>query len=185
MKIKFLIISLLFFQFSFSQYYGAKEFSKDKALFEAKKFLMNEVIGTSENDVSFNIIPLAAAKSGELTTLIYSCESKSLEGIVLGFYGHYWNKEGVHYTGYGFRNLDRDHAIAFLNKITSSLENNRKFLRKDNNNNNIIFQYEDIKVMLSTNITSNKIRLFWNNFDSTWEETAYGRTINRFTRKLK
>ena len=185
MKIKILIISLLFFQYSFSQYYGAKEYSKEDALFEAKEFLMNEVMGTNENDVGFNIIPLAAAKSGELTTLIYSCESKDLEGIILGFYGRYWNKEGVTYTGYGFKNLDRDHAIKFLNKITSSLENNSKFLKKDPDNNIIIFQYEDIKVMLSKNLTSNKIRLFWKDYDSTWEETAYGRTVNRFARKLK
>jgi len=183
MKIKFLIISLLFFQFSFSQYYAAKEYSKDMALFGAKKFLMNKVIGTTENDVKFNIIPLAAAKSGELTTLIYSCESKSLEGIVLGFYGSYWNKAGVQYMGYGFRNLGRGDAVSFLNKITESLEANRKFLNK--NNNNIIFQYDDIKVMISNAGISYEIRLFWKDFDSTWEPTAYSRTVSRFAKKLK
>lgn len=179
------MISLFFFQISFSQYYSAKEYSKDEALFRAKEFLMQEVIGTNENEVGFSIIPLASAKSGELTTLIYSCESKGLEGLILGFYGSFWNKEGVLYTGYGFKKLDRDQAIKFLNKITTSFETNSKFLKKDHDNNIIIFQYDDIKVMLSAPSMSNSIRLFWGKFDSTWEATAYSRTVKRFSKKIK
>lgn len=51
--------------------FQAKEFSKDISLFKAKTFLTHNVLKTSENSIQFEAIPLAAASSGELTTLLY------------------------------------------------------------------------------------------------------------------
>ncbi len=73
----------------------AKEFSKEIALFNTKSFLFRDVLGISSDIVQFEVIPLAASNSGELTTLLYRCESKNKEGLVLGFYGNYWNKFGA------------------------------------------------------------------------------------------
>lgn len=165
--------------------FTAKEFSKDIALYNSKNFLFKNVIGSSEEVVQFEVVPLAAASSGELTTLLYKCESKQLDGLVLGFYGNYWNAAGVLYQGFSFKNLEKKKAIEFLNKIETAIEANSKFLKDNNDNNNISFKYEDIDVLIWTTMGSYTIRVFWNGFDSTWEKTAYERSKRRFEKKIK
>jgi len=51
--------------------FTAKEFSKDIAMYYSKKYLFKDILGTSEVIDEFEVIPLAAASSGELTTLLY------------------------------------------------------------------------------------------------------------------
>jgi len=185
-KIQLFII--LISQLSFSQFTGffdAKEFSKEISLFKAKTFLINDVLKITDKSTKFEAIPLAAASSGELTTLLYKCGSQNSEGIILGFYGNYWNKTGVTYQGYAFKNLSKEKANEFLNKIANEIEENKKFLDANTDENNIAFVYEDLTVLIWTSTTSFKIRLFWNGFDSTWEDTSYGRTKRRFERKTK
>lgn len=190
MKFRILLILLFTITISHSQVststgiYFTKEFSKDISLFKAKEFLMNFVLFTSDNATEFTVTPLAASSSGELTILIYKCEGKSKNGLILGFYGNYWNKQGVVYQGFGFKNLIENEAIEFLTKIENLIENHRNFLRKDNDNNNIIFKYKDINVMIYTSSSSYKIRLFWNGFDSTWEKTSFERSKRRFEKKI-
>ena len=136
MKIKFLTLTfLLSITYSFSQVkvnsnniWTAKEFSKEISLFKSKEFLFKNVLGSTEQIVPFEVTPLAAASSGELTTLLYKCEAKQKEGLILGFYGDYWNEAGVLYQGYSFKNLEKEKAIEFLNKIVTSIEENKKFL---------------------------------------------------------
>jgi len=190
MKNKFLFLFLFTITISIAQIsestgvFFAKEFSKDIALFKAKEYLMNSVLFTSDNVIEFNIKPLVAASSGELTTLIYHCKEESKNGLILGFYGNYWNKQGVVYQGYGFKNLGEKEASEFLNKIENSIEKHKKFLNKDNDNNNIIFKYKDINVMIYTSFSSYKIRLFWGGFGSTWEKTSFQRSKKRFEKKI-
>ena len=64
----------------------AKEFSKEISLFKSKEFLFKNVLGSSNQVIPFEVIPLAAASSGELTTLLYKCDAKQKEGLILGFY---------------------------------------------------------------------------------------------------
>ena len=163
----------------------AKEFSKDVALYNSKKFLFKDVLGSTTEIVQFEVIPLAAASSGELTTLLYKCESKQKEGLVLGFYGNYWNDSGVVYQGYGFKNLTKTQAIEFLTKIQEAIDNNYKFLKDETDNNNIYFKYDDIDVLIWASQQSYTIRLFWNGFDSSWEKTAFDRSKRRFEKKIK
>ena len=163
----------------------AKEFSKEVALYNSKSFLFKDVLGTTEEVVKFEVIPLAAASSGELTTLLYKCESKQKEGLVLGFYGNYWNDAGVVYQGYGFKNLTKSQAIEFLSKIQDAIDNNYKFLKDETDNNNIYFKYDDIDVLIWASMQSYTIRLFWNGFDSSWEKTAFDRSKRRFEKKIK
>lgn len=163
----------------------AKEFSKDIALFNSKNFLFKTVLGAVPEVVKFEVIPLAAASSGELTTLLYKCESKQKEGLILGFYGNYWNEAGVLYQGYSFKNLEKSKAIEFLNKIESSIEGNIKYLKDNYDSNNIFFKYDDIDVLIWMNSSNYTIRVFWEGFDSTWEQTAYERSKRRFEKKIK
>ena len=193
MKIKITILSILSsLTFCFPQVkvnsnnvWTAKEFSKEISLFKSKEFLFKNVLGSTEQIVPFEVIPLAAASSGELTTLLYKCETKNKEGIILGFYGDYWNEAGVLYQGYSFKNLEKDKAIEFLNKIVASIEENKKFLNENGDNNNIFFKYDDMDVLIWTNMGTYSIRIFWQGFDSTWEKTAFERSKRRFEKKIK
>ena len=166
-------------------FWAAKEFSKDVALFRAKSFLYSEVLGADENVRKFELIPLAAATSGELTTLLYKSEDRGKEGMILGFFGEYWNEAGVIYQGYKFKNLTKEETFEFLEKISNAIEDNSKFLKDTTDNNNIYFSYKDIDVLITASYTSYSIRLLWNRFDSSWEKTAFDRSKRRFERKIK
>ena len=163
----------------------AKEFSKEISLFKSKEFLFKNVLQSTEKVTAFEVIPLAAASSGELTTLLYKCEDKQKEGLILGFYGDDWNEAGVLYQGYSFKNLEKDKAMEFLNKIVTSIEENKKFLNDSGDNNNIFFRYDDMDVLIWTNAGTYSIRIFWQGFDSTWEKTAFERSKRRFEKKIK
>lgn len=163
----------------------AKEFSKEISLFKSKEFLFKNVLESTEKVTPFEVIPLAAASSGELTTLLYKCEAKQKEGLILGFYGDYWNESGVLHQGYSFKNLEKEKAIEFLNKIVTSIEENKKFLNESGDNNNIFFKYDDMDVLIWTNGGTYSIRIFWQGFDSTWEKTAFERSKRRFEKKIK
>jgi len=162
----------------------SQSFSKEIALYNAKAFLFQNILGSSTEIVQFEVIPLASAVSGELTTLIYKCDSKQKEGMILGFYGDYWNEAGVVYKGFAFKNLDKIQAIEFLAKIQNAINENSKYLLADLNNNNIFFKYDDIDILISTTATY-EIRLFWNNFDSSWGNTAFERSKKRFEKGIK
>ena len=163
----------------------AKEFSKDVSLYNSKQFVFQSVLGISSDVLQFEIIPLAAASSGELTTLLYKCDEKQKEGLVLGFYGDYWNEAGILYQGYSFKNFEKNEAVAFLNKIQSAIDDNNKFIKSNLDYNNIAFKYDDIDVLIYSGMQTYTIRLFWKGFDSTWEKTAFERSKKRFEKKIK
>lgn len=104
--------------------------------------------------------------------------------MVLGFYGDYWNDEGVTFQGYGFKNLSKEQAFDFLTKIELEIEENQKFLKDSNDNNNIVFEYDDLMVMVWTTSGSYMIRVYWNGFDSTWEKTSFERSKRRFEKRI-
>lgn len=191
MKIKlFLILTLftsvnLFAQVSSNEVgIDGKFYSKEESLFKAKKFLMENIIGATEKPVRFYADPLAAAASGQLTTLYYLCEEKNAEGLLIGFYGNYWNKEGVVYQGYAFRNFNKDEAIDFFEKIEETIKANMDYLYKGTDDFNVVFKYKDISIIISSNYKNYDFRVFWGDFDSTWENTSYSRSKRRFLKKL-
>jgi hypothetical protein len=161
----------------------AKEFSKEIALYKAKAFVCQNVIGNTTDIVEFQIDPLAAASSGELTSLVYKCPEKGKEGLVLGFYGDYWNNAGVVYKGFNFKDLPKDKALPLLEKIEKAIKDKTKYLDSDNDNDNIYFQSDDVSFLI-TNKGGIKIRVFWNQFDSEWDMTAFKRTKSRLLNKL-
>ena len=190
MKIKLLLANFLITTISYSQIskssgiYFAKEFSKEQSLYKAKNYVMNNVIGVEKRLIKFDIDPLAASSSGELTSLVYNCYDKKLAGLVLGFYGNNWNDEGVIYQAYAFKNLPEDKALEILFKIDKYIEVESEYLSADSDNNNMFFQYDDM-IFLIYREGGVKIRVFWNGFDSEWESTAFGRTKRRFERRMK
>lgn len=103
----------------------------------------------------------------------------------MGFFGNYWNDAGVLYQGYAFKNFEKDKAIEFLNKIQQAIDDNNKFLKSDPDNNNIYFQYDDLDVLIWSSAVTYTIRVFWKEFDSTWEKTAFERSKRRYEKKTK
>ncbi|MDH7459828.1 hypothetical protein QEG73_01020 [Chitinophagaceae bacterium 26-R-25] len=168
-------------------YRDAKEYSKNIALFNSKRFLFTNVFGlSSENElIQFEVIPLAAATSGELTTLLYKCDRTKQEGLVLGFYGSYCNSDGSVSQGYAYKNLEKEKATAFLNIIQNAMNDNDRFLTDDYDNNNIYFSYDNIDVLICKTANRFLIRLFWNGFDSNWDESAFKQSKKQFESKLQ
>src|SRR5690606_23622546 len=128
--------------------FQAKEFSKDIALFKAKEFVMEKVIGVDKGLPKFEIDPLAASSSVQLTSLVYSCKEKNLGGLVFGFYGDRWNQAGVIYQDYAFKNLPEVNAIELLNMIDNYMKDNSKYLDSNSDNNNIFFKYDDMTFLI-------------------------------------
>ena len=164
-------------------YLTTKDFSKDIALFRAKSFVVSNILGPSENTIQFELDPLAAASSGELTSLVYRSPTLKKEGLILGFFGSKWNSAGVVYQAYEFKNLPYQKAIELFSKIDDVVRDNTKYLNADANSNNITFSFDDLIFIIDFN-TSTNIRVFWKDFDATWDGTAYKRTKRRLLKKL-
>jgi hypothetical protein len=183
------LIFLFLTQVAFSQIaqnqnnlFYAKEFSKEISLYKAKAFVFQSVLGSV---VKFEIDPLAATSSGELTSLVYSCEKLGKEGLLLGFYGNYWNESGVVYQGYGFKNLPVEKALELLKKIDEVKSINDRYLSEDPNNTNVCFTFDDMSFIIYKYNSVTTIRVFWNTFDAEWQEIAFKRTKRRFEKKVK
>ncbi len=162
----------------------AKEYSKEIALYKAKEFAIKNILGETYDPVKFEIDPLAAAYSGELTCLTYFCKKKNLEGLIFGFYNDTWNNSGVVYSAYAFKNITRPSAQILLSKIDSLISESTEYLGFNTDYNNLYFHYDDLIFLLYKNTSgSTKIRVFWNNFDSEWDWTAFKRTQKRFFKK--
>jgi hypothetical protein len=144
---------------------------------------MNDVIKVSTKPTKFEIDPLAAANSGELTSLMYSCEEQNLSGLVLGFFGNRWNDNGVLYQAYAFKNLNQRNALEILSILENMMDEHSRYLGSDSDTNNLTFKYNDMRFLLYRD-GGTKIRVFWNGFDAEWESTAFNRTRRRFERRI-
>jgi hypothetical protein len=188
MKIKFLLIVFFLSQVVLAQVpsnsilSGAKEYSKDISLYRAKAFVMSQVIDSQDQYVQFEMDPLAASSSGELTSLWYNCRPNNKEGLILGFYNDYWNDLGVDYKGYAFKNLPKDKALDLLNKISNAIDEYKEYLGM-NDDNNVYIKFEDITILLYKDLQT-KIRVFWKGYDAEWQLVAFRRTLKRFDKKV-
>jgi hypothetical protein len=180
MKIKLLLFALIFTQVAIAQiptnmgFALCGEFSEKNSIVKAQGFLLKEILKSPEDIVQFELERIASSMSGDLTSLIYRCEEKQIVGIILAFYGDYWNDGGDIYKGFVFKNLPKNEALEFLSKISRTIEEQKDFLSKDNDNN-VSFQYQDISVVVSKDMEM-KIRIFWNGFDADWDNWAFTRT---------
>jgi hypothetical protein len=174
-----LTTTISFSQFPTGDFVLAKDWSKEISLFRAKSYLFKNVLKTTDKALKFNIIPLEASKSGELTTLIYKCEELNKSGMILSFWGDFWNENGVVYKGFAFKNLEKEKAISFLNKMQSVIDENLEYLRDDYDNNNVSFEFDDMQVLIWVNV-GYKIRIFWNGFDSTLDWRAFEKSKEKF-----
>ncbi|KLT66734.1 hypothetical protein [Pedobacter sp. BMA] len=164
-------------------YFIAKEFSKDIALYRAKDYVVRNVLGKTDAVVEFQMDPLAATASGEVTSLVYNCKALKKEGLVLGFFGSRSNEAGEIYQAYAFKELPADKAVYLMNKIETVIKEKSEYLNALPNSNNIYFSYEDMTFIITINVGT-EIRIFWEGFDASWEGVAFKRTKRRLLKKL-
>jgi len=189
---KYLLFTFLIFQITFSQVkqeigniIGVKAFSKEISLFRGKAFVIKEVLGVNNKVTKFELDPMEAASSGELTTLYYNCEELKKEGLVLGFYGDYVNEFGLLLQGYAYKNFDKNQGLELLQKIEDAKVNNIAYLLEDGDNHNIYLYYDDLIILIYRKDQQFKYRVFWKSFDAEWGDFAFRRTKNKFEKKLK
>jgi len=164
-----------------SNVFFAKEYSKEIALYNAKEFVIRNVLGESIEAVKFQIDALASASSGELTSLTYTCKKKKKEGLILGFYNENWNYAGVVYSAYAFKNLPKDSATILLDKIELLINDYKDYLQASIDYYNLYFQYDDMIFLIYKSVSGSiRIRVMWNDFDSDWDFNAFKRTKKRF-----
>lgn len=181
----FFTVSVTFAQIPAGSFFLAKDYSKDVSLYYGKTFVIQNVLGKTTDFLEFQIDPLVAANSGELTTLIYRCKTKNKEGLILGFYGNRWNESGTDYKSYSFKDLSLEKANELIEKIETGTKGHLKFIEEDTDNNNIYFQYDDMTFLIYNTFSGTKIRVYWNGFDSEWNWTEFKKTKTRMIKKLK
>jgi hypothetical protein len=182
-------IFLIFFSFvinniSFSQIPAntslfARQWSKDLTLSMAKIYLVENVVSIGDIEERLVLDGLSAASSGELTAICYSGDSAKTNGLLLAFYGNYWNNQGVKYQGYAFRNFNAINGTEFLKKIIAISDRNQSYMERSFDNNNIVFTFEDIVIIMCINGPT-KIRVLWGDFDAEWTIEETKKTLKRF-----
>ena len=189
---KYLLFTFLVFQITFSQVkqeignvLGVKAFNKEISLFRGKAFVIKEVLGVNNNVTKFELDPMEAASSGELTTLYYNCDALNKEGLVLGFYGDYVNEFGLLLQGYAYKNFDKKQGLELLQKIEDAKTENADYLREDSDNHNIYINFDDVIILIYRKELLYKYRVFWKSFDAEWGDFAFRRTKNKFQLKIK
>lgn len=163
------------------------EYDKEFALYYGKYFLMTDVLGEPNSNYSkFELDPLTASNSREITTIYYNSPEKKSEGLVFGFFDEYWNRSGIGFRGYAFKALNKQEATQLINKIENIIDSERKFLNADDNVNNIYFKFKDMTVLVyRAGPLAGRIRIFWNGFDAEWENSKFNKTKRRFVRATK
>lgn len=162
----------------------SNEFSKEKSLYGAKSFAMQKVLGVTETPEKFEMWALAAATSGELTSLVYKCSAKQKEGMVLAFFGNQWNEAGVLYKAYAFKDLPKAKAVELLDKLEATIETNSPYLRAETDNNNVYFKYDDMTFLVYADQAGIQMRVFWGQFDSEWNISSFQKTKRRLGKKI-
>jgi AAA15 family ATPase/GTPase len=148
----------------------AQEYSKNTTEYLAKVFIARNVLNLKENDlVGFQIDAVTAAKSGELTTVLYSCPKLNLKGLVFAFYG---------YDQYSFKHFPYPIAKVLFERISSAVEDNKIVLDEVNTS---ALKSNDIHFIFA----SNTIRVVWENFDSDWTKSNFKVTDKRFEKFFK
>ena len=188
MKIKIIIAAIILSQPLIAQIPTSFGFTLSKAsgddisLVKSKTYFIKEILNSPKEVIQFEFDRIASSTSGDLTSFIYKCTGKNKEGLILAFYGDYWNDAGDIYKGYIFKDLPKEKAIEFLSKVAKTVEEQRDFLSKTSNSN-VHIEYDDMTIVISKNMET-KIQILWSGFDPDWENWAFTRTKRRIENDL-
>jgi len=111
------------------------KYSEDIAITKAQKFLLKEIFDHPEGIIQIELDRIASTISGDLNLFFYSYKDK--KGLLLAFYGDYWNDAGDVYKGFVFKNLSENKTLELLNQIDRILSEQKEYLSKAANSHAI------------------------------------------------
>ncbi len=160
--------------------------TKPASEYLAKKFVIDNFLGSRNETVMFEVDALSSSASTELVTVAYNCLELNRSGIVLSFWGSFWNDNGYSMTGYGFKHLNLDSAIMLLDRLEMESNYMTNITNKDFNSS---FTFSNTTFLLSQLSNQEKgsvsIRVFWKDFDAGWNIDAIRRTKRRIEKWFK
>jgi hypothetical protein len=148
----------------------AQEYSKETTEYLTKVYISKNVLKLTENELTgFEIDAITAAKSGELTTVLYNCPKLNQKGLIFVFYN---------YKHYNFYHFEYNEAKVLLDKISNAVENNKQILDQVNTS---VLKANDIHLIFA----GESIRVVWDEFDSAWDKSNFKTTYRRFGKFFK
>ena len=171
-----------------------RKYNQDITLYEAKRYVIDSIIGRSKSPVYLEIDAIAAAKSGELTTVVYSCDSLKKKGVIFCFWSDFWNKYGTDFKGFKYKQLTNEESFSLIKIILSEVDKFRKRTYSGMyymgglmlEGGETYFDFMDMTVLLTgTKEGVSNIRIFWGNFDAEWNIGDVERMKKRLDQKNK
>ncbi|UOE47944.1 hypothetical protein MTO98_26390 [Mucilaginibacter sp. SMC90] len=148
----------------------AQEYSKDASEFLTKVYISRNILKLNENELTgFQIDAITAAKSGELTTVLYNCPKLNQKGLVFVFYN---------YKHFSFYHFEFNEAKVLLDKISAAVEDNKQVLDEVNTS---VLKANDIHLIFA----ESSIRVVWDEYDSNWDKSNFKTTYRRFDKFFK
>jgi hypothetical protein len=148
----------------------AQEYSKAASEYLTKVYVARNILKLKENELTgFEIDAITAAKSGELTTILYNCPKLNQKGLVFVFYA---------YKQYSFYHFAYDEAKVLLDKISAAVEDNKQVLDEVNTS---VLKANDIHLIFA----ESSIRVVWQEYDSNWDKSNFKTTYRRFDKFFK
>ncbi|MBZ9778454.1 hypothetical protein LB452_05905 [Psychroflexus sp. CAK8W] len=161
---------------------AVKETAKEVSQFRSKEFIMDYIIGpVGSGEIKFETESLASDDSAGVVSIAFNCSELNKKGLLLAFIGKNRNKLGTLTTAYGFKYIPYDEAVSLLNRIDNVKDDNKDYMRDDNDVNNVYIQHDDMRFILYRD-GGDKIRVFWNGFEVEWERIPFDRTKRRLER---
>jgi len=163
---------------------ASQEYSKDITEYVSKEYLITKILKIPEGMlIGVEIDAITASNSGELSTIVYNCEQLEKRGILLIFWtGDLSYIDGN--RGYGFLHLEYDTAIDLFTKL-STANKHKKSILNQGKDWNVVFRWADLHFVFWVDNTMNKIRVFWNGYDSEWSSSNLKTTAKRFFKSFE
>ena len=159
-----------------------KTIAKEIAQFRSKEYIINNIIGTTNGkDIQFETESLASDDSAGLISIAFNCNEVNKKGLLLAFFGPNVDKDGNLMDAYGFRYIPLKEAQDLFKRIDKVQDNNKKYMSKNNDVNNVYIEFEDIKFVIYRD-GGEQIRVFWNGFQVIWERAPFDRSKRRLNK---
>lgn len=175
----------LLYSFSFGQTTQggvlSQENSKEISEYYCKQFIVDEILKVPTGQpIRITIDVITAAKSGELATVLYECSTLQKAGLVFAFWNGLWN--GISpYKGFGFYGFNFDDAKELLDSLEYLM--NKGFTSPTSDSWNLVYKTKNLTFLFfdpNGYSESSDIRVWWQTFDSDWNQNNLRTTIRRF-----
>jgi hypothetical protein len=160
----------------------SQERCKEITEYYCKQYIVDEILKIPDRQsIGVYIYAITAAKSGEITTVLYECPSLNKKGVVFAFWNDYSNGILPSIKGYGFYNLELEDAKELFNHLESLMDKENKILTEYTGN--LAYKSNDLTFLFYNSgdvLIANPIRVWYNTFDSNWTQSNLRTTIKRF-----